>query len=159
MILSRFLKPKWQHADPATRERALRELDQTDPILIELARQDLDPTVRRAALARLVDLDLLQSIATADADEGVRVAARNRQRDLLAGTVSGGPPLAERIKRLCQDSDLDLAEFLLQHATEPELRLAALARIDSEAALAEIALRNPYQELRLVALERVNDPD
>lgn len=159
MILSRFLKPKWQHADPATRERALRELDQTDPILIELARQDLDPTVRRAALARLVDLDLLQSIATADTDEGVRMAARNRQRDLLAGTVSGGPPLAERIKRLCQDPDLDLAEFLLQHATEPELRLAALARIDSEAALAEIALRNPYQELRLAALERVNDPD
>ncbi len=59
MILSRFLKPKWQHTDSATRQKALRELDQADPKLIELARQDLEPSVRRAALERLVDLDVL----------------------------------------------------------------------------------------------------
>lgn len=159
MILSRFLKPKWQHADPATRQRALRELDKADPTLRELARQDLDPTVRRAALERLVDLDLLQGIAGADADDSVRAAARDRLRALLAGAVGDGPPLAERLERLGQDADPGLVEFLLQHAAEPELRLAALERIGPEAALAEIALRNPHQELRLAALERVHDPE
>ncbi len=159
MILSRFLKPKWQHADPATRQRALRELDKADPTLRELARQDLDPTVRRAALERLVDLDLLQGIAGADADDSVRAAARDRLRALLAGAVGDGPPLAERLERLGQDADPGLVEFLLQHAAEPELRLAALERIGPEAALAEIALRNPHQELRLAALERVRDPE
>jgi exonuclease SbcC len=159
MILSRFLKPKWQHADPATRQQALRELDKADPKLIELARQDLDPTVRRAALERLADLDVLQGIANTDADESVRMAARNRQHTLLAGRVADGPPLVDRLERLRHGSDTGLVEFLLHQAAEPELRLAALERIDSEAALAQIAMQNPHQELRLAALERVDNPE
>jgi hypothetical protein len=159
MILSRFLKPKWQHADPATRQRAVLAMEKADPALIDLARQDLDPAVRRAALERLVDLDLLQEIASADADEGVRASARNRWRTLLAGVVGDGPTLAERIERLRRGSDPDLADFLLQRAAEPSLRLAALERIDSAATLAEIAIRNPHQELRLAALERIDDPE
>ena len=43
MILSRFLKPKWQHTDPETRKQAVRELENTNPTLHELARQDPDP--------------------------------------------------------------------------------------------------------------------
>ncbi|MCK7472307.1 MAG: HEAT repeat domain-containing protein [Desulfomicrobium escambiense] len=50
-----------------------------------MARQDPNPAVRRAALERLGDLDLLQSIASADADLGVRAAAHDRQRSLLTG--------------------------------------------------------------------------
>lgn len=158
MILSRFLKPKWQHTDPATRQQALRELDKADPTLIALARNDPDPAVRRNALERLVDLDILQSIINADSDESVRTAARSRQWDLLAGKIDGGPPLTERLERLHSALDAPLTEFLLRQAKESELRLAVLERIDTEAALVEIVLNNPHQELRSAALERVNDP-
>ncbi len=156
MILSRFLKPKWQHADPESRKQALQELDNNDPTLIELARQDPNPAVRRAALERLGDLDLLQGIASADADPGVRAAAHDRQRSLLTGKAPDSPPLASRLERLRHSPDPGLAEFLLQQAIEPELRLAALERIDSEAVLAGIAVQNPHPDLRLAALERVH---
>ncbi len=159
MILSRFLKPKWQHPDPGTRKQALQELDNADPTLIELARQDPDPTVRCAALERLGDLDLLRAIADQDADGEVRAAAQNRYRSLLAGKTADCPSLAIRLERLRHGPDSALAEFLLHQAVEPELRLAALESIDSATALVEIALRDPHPDLRLAALERIHDPE
>ncbi len=159
MILSRFLKPKWQQANPEARKQALRNLDSSDPKLLDLARLDPDSTVRRAAMERLDDLDLLHRIAGEDADTGIRDAARERYHSLLAGKIAGGPALANRLERLRQNPDTGLVEFLLQHATEPELRLAALERINLEPALADIAIRNPHPDLRLAAMERVDDPE
>ena len=159
MILSRFLKPKWQHADPETRKQALRELENTDPTLHELARQDPDPTVRRAALERLDDLDLLGLIAREDSDAGVRAVAEARYRGLLAGQTAGGPTLANRLERLRNDPNTDLTDHLLRQAAEPELRLALLERIDAEPALADIAQRDSHPDVRLAALERVHDPE
>ncbi|KAB2936271.1 MAG: DUF349 domain-containing protein [Candidatus Contendobacter sp.] len=159
MILSRFLKPKWQHADPETRKQALRELENTDPTLHELARQDPDPSVRRAVLERLGDLDLLRLIAREDGDASVRATAEERYRALLAGQTAGGPALADRLERLRREPDTDLVNYLLRHAAEPELRLAVLERIDAEPALAEIAWGDYHPDVRLAALERVHDPE
>jgi exonuclease SbcC len=158
MILSRFLKPKWQHADPATRQQAVQGLENTDPTLSELARQDPDPSVRRAALERLGDLDLLQCLAREDADADVQAAAIARYRALLAGQTTG-PTLTERLERLQHNLDADLVDYLLRHAAEPELRLAALEHVGAEPALAEIAQRDSHPEVRLAALERVHNPE
>ncbi|MBL8251200.1 MAG: DUF349 domain-containing protein [Candidatus Competibacter sp.] len=159
MILSRFLKPKWPRAEPANRQQALRDLDRADPKLTELARHDPDPSIRRGALERLVDLDVLQALAGADADDSVRAAARDRYREVLAGKIADGPPLAERLERLRRDPDDGLVAFVLQHAAESELRLAALGRVDTEPALVEIALQNSHQDLRAAALERIEHSD
>lgn len=159
MILSRFLKPKWQQANPESRKQSLRNLDSNDPKLLDLARQDPDPAVRRAALERLGDLELLRRIADEDADVDLRDAAQARYYAVLAGKVADGPTLASRLERLRGDPDANLVEFLLQQAVEPELRLAALERIDLEPTLADIATQNSYPDLRLAALERVHDPE
>ena len=157
MILSRFLKPKWQHTDPETRKQALQGLESTDPTLTELARRDADPAIRCAALERLDDLGLLQMLAREEANLEVRAAAQDQYHRLLAGKVVEGPPLAERLERLRQSADPMLIEFLLRHAVEPELRLAALEQVTSETALAEIAAQNAHLDMRLAALERVQD--
>jgi exonuclease SbcC len=159
MILSRFLKPKWQQADPETRKQALQGLENTDPVLVEMARQDPDPAVRRTALERLDDLDLLGAIAGTDADASVRAAAQDRYQSLMAGAGPNSPGLEIRLERLRQNKDPGLAEHLLHHATEPELRLAALEHIDLESSLTEIALRDSHSDLRLAALERIQDPE
>jgi hypothetical protein len=159
MILSRFLKPKWQHADPETRKQALQGLENTDPALVEIARQDSDPAVRRTALERLDDIDLLRAIASTDADADVRNAAQDRYQALLAGAAPHSPALEIRLERLRQNPDPGLAEYLLRHAAELELRLAALEHIDLESSLAEIALQNSHPDLRLAALERIHDPE
>jgi len=159
MILSRFLKPKWQHANPETRKQAVRELEHTDSTLRDLAQQDPDPTVRCAALERLDDLDLLRRIAAEDPDSGMRAAAERRYRALLADPAASGPLLADRLERLQRDLDADLLDYLLRHAVEPELRLALLDRMDAEPALADIAQRDSHPDVRLAAAERVQDPE
>ncbi len=147
MILSRFLKPKWQHTDPETRQPVSQELESPDPAL------------RHAALEHLSDLDRLQAIASEDADSGVRATALERYRFLLTGKAPDSPPLADRLERLRQDADPALIDYLLRHAVEPELRLAALERTTSESTLVEIAAHDPQLDVRLAALERVDEPE
>ena len=159
MILSRFLKPKWQHTDPMTRQQAVQGLETTDPTLGELAQQDPDPAVRCAALERLSDLDLLRRLAREDTDAGVQTAAKTRYYALLAGKTADSPALAERLKRLQSAMNADLADYLLRHASEPELRLAALEQVDAELTLTEIAQQDSHPEVRLAAMERVRNPE
>lgn len=146
MILSRFLKPKWQPTDSENHPSAAQELDSPDPAL------------RRTALERLSDLAQLQVIASEDADSGVRGAAQERYRALFAGRIAAAPPLAERLARL-PEAEPELTDFLLRQAVEPELRLAALERTTAESALAEIAVHDPQIDVRLAALERVCEPE
>ncbi|MCB1776866.1 MAG: DUF349 domain-containing protein, partial [Candidatus Competibacteraceae bacterium] len=157
MILSRFLKPKWQHTNPETRKQALQGMEPTNPTLTELARQDADPAIRRAALERLDDLDLLQTLAREETNLEVRAAAQEQYQRVLAGKSPAGPLLAERLERLRQNADPTLIEFLLRHGVDPELRLAALEQVTSEPLLAEIAAQNAHLDVRLAALERVQD--
>ncbi len=159
MLLSRFLKPKLQSTTPEARKPTLQELDTTDPALAEIARQDTDPVRRRTALERLVDLDLLQTIASEDADPAIQAAAQNRYQALLAGRIAESPTLADRLERLRHNPDPALIEFLTHHAAEPELRRAALTLIEAENLLVDIAVRNSHPEVRLAALERVHDPN
>ena len=159
MILSRFLKPKWQQANPEARKQSLRNLDSRDPKLLDLAQRDPDPTVRRAALEQIDDLDLLQRTASENTDPDIRNAFQEHYHALWAGKAANSPSLASRLERLKVHLDNDLIDFLLRHATEPELRLAALQRIELEAVLADIAIQNSYPDLRLIALERVQDPE
>ncbi len=157
MILSRFLKFKWQQADPKAREPAAREPANNDPALRDQARQNSDPAMRRAALERLDDLELLRDLASEDADPTVRTAAQTRYRSLLAGQAANSPPLAVRLERFRNETDLDLATFLARQAAEPELRLAALERVIAEPLLAEVVLQDSHPEVGLAALERIQD--
>ncbi len=154
MILNRFFKPKWQHPDPQVRKQAVGEISSVDPILVQVARQDRSPDVRRAALERLGELPLLQQIARQDPDLEVRQAADTRFRELLAGATQGSPSLAMRLALLAELPP-ELVEYLALHGRETELRLAALDRITEETLLERVVLADPAANLRFTALERV----
>ena len=65
--------PRWKHADPAVRASAVFELGSEDgEVLKALVREDGDARVRRTAVSRLTDIDLLRDTAKSDPDEEVR---------------------------------------------------------------------------------------
>ena len=71
-------QPRWKHADPSVRAAAVYELTGDDAdadALIALAREDADARVRRAAVSRVIDPDLLADVARTDPDEDVRAEA------------------------------------------------------------------------------------
>ncbi len=154
-----LFKPRWQAKDAATRHDAVAR-DQDAELLAtlpEIARTDADAGVRLAALRRVADVGLAQKLAHDDPNAGVRSAALSLWHDLLAGTHTASPPLIERLRLLrAQDAPV-LIEHLLRHGVEPELRGAALARVERPALLAERAIEDPDATVRITALERIDD--
>jgi hypothetical protein len=162
MSLARyFSKPRWQSRDEAIRRAAVAQ--DSDSALIEslpkLAREDTDAGVRLAAMRRLADPGLTQAMAADDRDDGVRVAAKTLWSELLAGTHTASPPLADRLRLLRAQDDPRLVEHIAIHAPESELRLAALQRIDRQALILERITGDSDAAVRLAALERVESED
>src|SRR5215471_12594697 len=72
-------QPGWRHADPAVRLAAVEAVDAADQVtLATIVREDDTPRVRRAALAKLQDVDTLATVARHDSDEQTRTDAIER---------------------------------------------------------------------------------
>ena len=160
MKIARILfKPKWQDKEATVRLAAVAA-DQ-DPELLaalpELTRSDPDARVRLAALKRLGDYERWRERSTGDADADVRRTARTTYIVLLCSDSPANPPLRRRISELETLSPAEI-ETLATTAKDRELRAAALAMATRPALLAERAIMDPDQALRLAALERISDP-
>lgn len=158
MILNRFFKPKWQHPNPEVRKQAVQGLAPSDPVLVQVARQDRNPDVRQAAVDQLTEPDLLRQVAEQDANAEVRAGAIARLQDLIAGRATADIPLDRRMTCLAEALPVGVAEFIAVQGTEPTLRLAAVEQITNEACLANVASADPVANVRLAALERIQQP-
>ncbi|MDO0946235.1 DUF349 domain-containing protein [Chromohalobacter israelensis] len=150
----RFFAPRWRHRDPRVRHMAIAQLDKRKPAdhqaLEQLAR-DEDATVRREALAQFDDPALL--LAWLEAHDNAELRARLSQ--LLCGSVPDAPPLNQRLTLVDTLEDHDLLVTLTEAGDNQQLRLAALARLDDEAALIRQACDNGIAAVRHAAAERV----
>src|SRR5260221_5520749 len=90
-LLDRFRASSPQkHPDPALRLAFVGELPLDDrDVIASIAREDDDPRVRRAAVAKLMDPGMLAIIARDDPDEDVRAAAVAMLRDLAVEAFDG----------------------------------------------------------------------
>jgi hypothetical protein len=154
-----FSKPRWQSKDAAKRRSAVAHDNDSELLssLGRLAREDADAGVRIAAAKRLADPGIVQGLAHDDADAGVRAQARALWLDLLSGTHPASPSATERLRLLKAQDDTELAERIACHASEPELRRAALAQVRRQALLLERALADRDASIRLALVERFDD--
>lgn len=159
MFLTRFFKAKWQHRDPEVRRQAVQALTSDDvDILIQVAREDETPAVRRLALRQLDDLDFIQKMSEEDNDKDIRQFAHTRLTELLAGIQGKSPPLDIRMDFLSRHLDMKLLEFVALNGIEPEFRKSAQDRITRETVLRDIAIRDAVLANRQTALERITEP-
>lgn len=158
-MLSRWFKFKWLPGGSDTPRRVVHSPSADDARRQRQALESTEPATRRAAIARLTELEPLYRISRDDPDAGVREYARARFRRLLGGELDDAPPLAKRRALLERAEGLppELYEHLARQAREPELRLAALQRLDNEALCADLAINDPIARIRVDALERVHD--
>jgi hypothetical protein len=175
--------PRWKHADPAVRAAAVYELgpDEADALL-SLAREDAEGRVRRAAVARLDDVNALAEIARTDPDEDVRVEAIRvlagiaaESQTLERATEAGRQLLAlNRTKEVVviarsaaapevRTAIVDLLEdakslgAVSRHAQDSATRLRALARMTDNEEIVNVALKSDHTDAAVAALERVTD--
>jgi exonuclease SbcC len=157
-MIMRFFNPRWEHADPRIRHKALESGAAPAEAIAKAARQDEDPEVRRCAVEHLDDLELLAALAATEPLPGIREAAGHRQQELLAGPLQAGPPLETRLETLRHAAPLELCVFLARQAQVAEIRMAALEQVNETAVLCTVAVEDPVAAVRRAALERIEDP-
>jgi exonuclease SbcC len=159
-LLNAFKTPAWEQRDPERRAQAVR--DGSEPELLarlsEIAAQDPEPAVRRAALARLAVPAQLLARLRAETDAATREAAAQRLAKLLLDPAAGLAPGA-RLAAVGLDLPTDLLERVAEGAPEAEARRAALARVVRPAYLARRCAEEPDAGLRAELLERIEGED
>lgn len=148
--------PRWKHADPQVRLSAVQEIDadreDAAEILSALARSDVDPRVRRAALARLDDSALLGEVLRNDTDGQVREAAADL---LLEAACSGHANAEEAVRQLTDPKRLGTAA---KTASQDAVRRRAVERLDDPRALGSVARNASEPAVALLAAQKILDP-
>jgi len=157
-ILDRFrTQPRQRHADPAVRLAFVEELPVSErEVLAEMAREDPDGRVRRAAVGKLMDPTALATVASGDGDESVREQARTMLRDIALDAFEG---VAESDSLAAVDAlnDGKTLAAIAKAALRENVAVRALARIDDGRALGSIARHAPIEPVRLGALAALQD--
>src|SRR5215208_5512995 len=174
--------PRWKHADPSVRAAAVYEIGPEDgEALRALAREDADARVRRAAVTRVDEAEVLADVARTDPDEDVRSEAIRGLAGLAAEAddVSAATDAVRhlislgRIKEVLvvarastsaavRDGIVDLLEdqralgSLSRHAADNSTRLRALARVTDDEELLNVALKSEHTDAAVAALERIS---
>lgn len=152
-----FKKPKWQHKNPTVRLESISRIDpQETEILLSLSREDQDREVRWAAINRLIDVAALRQLADNCVAEDLPVIA-SRKDDLLYEQIINCQDTEEWRDNLDQIISPDLLVKLAVNGSQPEVRLAAVLRIEDQFLLAGIVKQNCGKKPALAAMEKIID--
>jgi len=157
-LLDRFrAHPPQKHSDPVVRLAYVQEIpiDERD-LLAEIARDDVDARVRRAAVAKLMNPSALAAVAEADPDPGVRDEALTMLRDIALDAFEGIAE-AESLAAVEALSDARMLATVAKTALREEVALRALGRVGEVHALGSIARHARLEPIRLAALAALQD--
>ena len=180
-FLDRFKpQPRWKHADPGVRAEAAGTLPEDDEhlgVLRELAREDGDLRVRRAAGARLTRVEDLVQLARSERDEQLRrdysdrlvgIATAPAPNDAAAALALEGIDDQKQFSTIAKNSPHDtvrtaalgrihevrLLGSVARNAQDGETAAEAVARIADQAELLNVAAKTDHRDAGIAALER-----
>jgi hypothetical protein len=157
-LLDRFrTQSRHKNPDPAVRLAFVQEIPLEErELLAEIAREDADARVRRAAVQKLMDPAALASIARDDADEHVRSQAVDMLRDIALEAFEG---LGEAEGAAAVDALADTKTLvgIAKNASREAIAMRALARVADQHVLGSIARHAAHEAVRVSAYERLQD--
>jgi hypothetical protein len=157
-LLDRFrTHPGHKNPDAAVRLQFVQEipLDESE-LLQEVAREDPDPRVRRAAVAKVMDPAALAGVAKHDADEQVRAQALSMLRDIALEAFEGLGE-SESLAAVAAIEDPKTISGIAKNASRETTALAALARVGDGHALGSIARHATHEAVRRAAFDGLRD--
>jgi hypothetical protein len=157
-LLDRFrTHPGHKNPDAAARLQFVQELPLDErELLLEVAREDADPRVRRAAVAKLMDPPALAGVAKTDADEHVRTQALSMLRDIALEAFEGLGE-SESLAAVAAIEDPKTLIGIAKNASREATAGAALEGVTDGHALGSIARHAEHESVRRAAFERLGD--
>ncbi len=163
MALLDLLRPQWKHSDIEKRLAAARHIeDNRTDVLLYLATEDPDPTVRLAAAKRLVREEDLRKALASNSDKVVLDVVRKALVKIVAGWARTAPD-AQTEKAVAWIDELrslaaaeKIFEDLALNAASTAVRTAAFSGVTHASSLLAIALKETDAPLALKALEQLS---
>jgi hypothetical protein len=157
-LLERFrAQPRQKHTDPSVRLAFVQEIPISErDVLAEMAREDSDARVRRAAVAKLMDPMALAAIAERDADEAVREQAIAMLRDIALESFEGVSE-ADSLAAVDALRDVKALSAVAKGAASEAVALRARERVGDSHALGSIARHAEHESVRRSAFEALRD--
>lgn len=164
MGIADLFRPKYRHSNAEVRAEAVRQLgpEQTD-LVVKVAREDSDPSVRRTALVKIDDPDILVELARSESDRALGELARTRASGIWVNQAVSATDLARAktaLRGLDRLGDQRALADVASRAELLEVRDLALAELDEDRALADLVRgAGTHMAARTAALARIKDPD
>jgi len=162
MFISRLFTPKWKHKNPQVRKQALLSLDtkqeESQAILTEVANKDAEIYLRRFAISKLNDIDCVQAMRNSDIEYLLIEDLTKRLCELLTGQCGPNGDAANDgylCNKLEEIGEARVVDYVARHGASVSLRTFALAKIENESILADIAATDNDEQVRVEALARV----
>jgi len=128
------------------------------PVITDLPRMELPfnkASRLRETLTASTDLNLLREQSRAD-DQEMAELATVRYRSLLTGKPADTPELDSRLQHYREHSDPQLAEYLIERATDAALRQLVINDVHRQPLLADVVIKDKDVEVKRLALARID---
>lgn len=188
MGIADFFRPKYRHSDVRVRTEAVKALTRDDAAtLLQIAKTDRDIGVRRIAIEKIDQADVLADLATAESERSLRDFAGERAAQLwqsaacsddadrannalsgiiklgeqssLVDVIVGASLAAIRKRAFGELRDPRALAALAKSDAVQDIRIAAVGRIDDGDVLRALAIDTTLKEVGLAAVERLDDAD
>lgn len=159
MSLLNVFRPKWQHSDPEVRIKALQELGPENQDVFEtVATTDETIEVRQMALRKLTAITVLRQIAKEDKDPLIKRTAENRLYEELVKILKDFRGTASDVELGYVDeiATTRFAEDLLKAMPSSELRLALVQKCSKPGFLSVVALKDSKEEVAIAAVAAID---
>ncbi|MBL4797220.1 MAG: DUF349 domain-containing protein [Oleispira sp.] len=153
-LLEKFLspslfKPKWQHKDPSVRTQAVNKLTD-EKILVQVAKQDDDKSVRLLALSKIQSKQNLAEFLVSEQSDLRQQAQQQHLAQLL-------PNLSiNDLATISSDNDL---VCIATYTQDDDIRLGAINKLNDESIRLDIACNNPISKVRLAAAQGIDNSE
>jgi exonuclease SbcC len=153
-LLEKFLnpslfKPKWQHKDPSVRKQALNKLTD-EKILVQIANQDDDKSVRLLALSKIQSKQNLAAFLVCEQSDLRQQAQQQYLAQLLPNqSINDLAPISSDNELVC----------IATYTQDDAIRLGAINKIYDESIRLDIACNNPVSKVRLAAAQGIDNSE
>ncbi len=160
MSLVDFIVPKWRHSNPEVRKAAVREMAAEKIDTLErIALTDPETEVRAIAVHRIEDAHRLEEIAGSASEAAVKKAAEDRFNRLYHDRLMAATDRSERLIILEKMTDEERLADIAAEMADPDIRMAALARITRPGVLCKVAERHCGPWVGSEVVTRLDDPE
>jgi hypothetical protein len=162
MALADLFRPKHKHSNSHVRAAAVAAMDMDNlDLLVEVAERDGDSAIRKSAIAKIADPEILAKVAKSQDDSKLREYAMGRAlKSWLADAISSEDVAVAKASfnhAAAHGGDKAIAE-IAGLAKSAEVRAQALSRLEDERSLMQVVRKSSHSDEWKAALSRIHDP-